>query len=135
MRYPDWEDRLGRLVEARRDMPFAWGKNDCALFAAAAVKAMTGVDFAKAFRGRYRTQRGAAAALRRYGQGTLTRTLNACFGPSVKPAFLQRGDVTMHKGAVGIVMGENAVFVGAEGERDGLVRINRAEWSKGWRIV
>ncbi len=42
-RLPDWPTRLDRYVCAMRDVPFAWGVNDCVSFAAGAVEAMTGV--------------------------------------------------------------------------------------------
>lgn len=41
-RLPDWPERLAAYVEARRHRPFAWGSNDCVLFAAGALDAMTG---------------------------------------------------------------------------------------------
>lgn len=40
-RLPDWPERLAAYVEARRHMPFDWGVNDCVLFAAGALDAMT----------------------------------------------------------------------------------------------
>lgn len=45
-------------------MPFTWGANDCALFVADAVEAMTGVDIAEDFRG-YSDEAGAFDAIRR----------------------------------------------------------------------
>ena len=50
-RLEDWPERLAAFVEARRAMPFRWGQNDCALFAADAVAAVTGVDLAERWRG------------------------------------------------------------------------------------
>jgi hypothetical protein len=37
-----WEDRLIEFIEARRNMPFEWGANDCASFAFLAVNLIVG---------------------------------------------------------------------------------------------
>lgn len=65
-RRDDWRARLSAFIADRRDDPFAWGSRDCCLFAADAVEAMTGADFAVRFRG-YSTKFGALRALRRAG--------------------------------------------------------------------
>lgn len=46
-RLPDWPERLAAYIEQRRHVPFAWGDNDCASFAAGAVAAMTGLTVAE----------------------------------------------------------------------------------------
>lgn len=52
-RLPDWETRLRSYIDSVRRTPFAYSVFDCALFAAGAVQAMTGVDPAESLRGRY----------------------------------------------------------------------------------
>lgn len=37
----DWEHRLNLFFEKKENEPFRWGKNDCCLFAAHAIRAMT----------------------------------------------------------------------------------------------
>lgn len=37
-----WEDRFIEFIEARRNMPFEWGANDCASFAFSAVNLIVG---------------------------------------------------------------------------------------------
>jgi hypothetical protein len=133
MRRADWEIRLGDYLASVADRPFAWGNHDCALHSANAVLAMTGIDFAKRFRGRYRTAIGSVRALKRYGAGTLEGTIDAMF-PTIGRAFAGRGDLVMHAGALGICVGGDGLFVGEEGGAAGLVRIPRAAWSKAWRI-
>lgn len=61
-RLHDWPERLAGFLDSRQGEPFAWGSNDCALFAADAVQAITGVDLAREFRG-YSDEEGAATAL------------------------------------------------------------------------
>lgn len=50
-RLPDWPARMRALIADRLHMPFEWGKHDCALFAADAVVAQTGIDPAEDLRG------------------------------------------------------------------------------------
>lgn len=66
-RRADWPERLAEFLGERREMPFRWGVNDCALFACAAIEVMTGMDPAAAFRGQYSTARGAARKMSAYG--------------------------------------------------------------------
>lgn len=59
-----WDtDALHRYLTARMKMPFAWATNDCATFAADGILAMTGVDVAADFRGKYSDEASAAAAI------------------------------------------------------------------------
>lgn len=134
-RYPDWEVRLAAYLEPLRTRPFAWGDHDCCTFAAGAVAAMTGVDPMPEFRGRYSTAIGSARALRRFGQVTLAATLGAKFR-QVPPALCHRGDIVMSDGLLGIGWGTFLFAVGREGDREGLVRIDRAKWVApiAWRV-
>ena len=50
--------------------PFAWGKQDCCLFAADGVQAITGVDIAQDFRGNYTDQTSAFALIKSITGGT-----------------------------------------------------------------
>lgn len=134
IRRSDWEPRLGGLIAERRAWPFAWGSHDCALWAAAWVEAVTGIDLGGPYRGTYDDAAGAAAALRAHGAGTLVRTLDSHFH-RVHRASAQRGDLALHQGGVGGVWVADAYFVGLEGERDGLVRIPRRQWSLAWRVA
>ncbi|MBB1247466.1 DUF6950 family protein [Rhizobium sp. G21] len=63
----DWRSRLIAFLEARERAGFAWGARDCLMMTADAHVAMTGRDFAAAYRGRYRSESGAARMLRRNG--------------------------------------------------------------------
>ncbi|KKC24936.1 DUF6950 family protein [Sphingomonas sp. SRS2] len=137
-RHHDWETRLGAYLRECRDVPFAWGKHDCCTFVGGAVLAMTGVDHIAAFRGHYRTARGAARALRRFGRGTLVKTVTSKAKP-IKVALAQRGDVVLVDDgqggeAVAIVLGAFAVGVGAHGDQEGLIKIERAAWRRAWRV-
>jgi hypothetical protein len=137
MRYPDWEVRLAEYLEPLRDQPFQWGVNDCAIFAAGAVKAMTGTDPMRGLRG-YRSDAAAERTLRERGQGTLIRTLNAMF-ERVPVGMAHRGDLVLVEGALGIAMGDVAFQVGQHGTHEGLIRQPRvvagvSNWKKAWRV-
>jgi hypothetical protein len=133
-RLPDWEARLTDYLEPLRERPHVYGRHDCALFAAGAVQAMTGVDPIPELRGRYSTARGSIYALRKYGAGSLADTLTAKFGEPVHPAHAKRGDLVMDEKAVGVAMGDYAIFVARDGERVGLMQVLREEWTNAWRV-
>lgn len=42
-RIDGWEDAFAAFIENRRNLPFAWGSNDCLVFCRDAVEAITGV--------------------------------------------------------------------------------------------
>ena len=77
-RYPDWQLRLEAFVRERRNVPFAWGSNDCALFVADAVQALTGEHLCPELRG-HRDVREALRMLDRLGglRGLGTTALGA----------------------------------------------------------
>lgn len=58
---------LPEFLRVARARPFAWGRHDCALFAADWVLNETGHDPAAAWRGRYRSEAGAARAIEAAG--------------------------------------------------------------------
>ena len=113
MRLPDWPERLADFVRARRKMPFAYGANDCALFAADAVHAMTGVDPAAEYRG-YSDER---EALRIIKDADGMRGLVSL--PEKPAGMAQRGDVVIvlieGRETFGVCVGENYAAPGVDG--------------------
>lgn len=122
-RLKDWDDRLGSYLAAATEAVREGREHFCALFAAGAVEAQTGENPAEAFRGRY-----AETA------ENLERTIDGLFAERPK-ALARRGDLAWHDGAVGVVIGSDALFVGenAAGEPD-LVRVPRRDWVKAWGV-
>jgi hypothetical protein len=90
MRLIAWPELLADFIESRRAAPFEWGKNDCCLFCADAVLAMTGEDPATAYRGKYSTDLGARKLIKK---GAGMRGL--CPWPSKPAGFAQRGDIVL----------------------------------------
>lgn len=104
------------LVAARTEQSFAWGSQDCALFAADCVQALTGVDHAADLRGSYQTELGAAKLLAKLG-GLAAVASRA--GPEVPPLCAQAGDVGLldcgDRQSLGVCLGPHWVAAGASG--------------------
>jgi cell wall-associated NlpC family hydrolase len=89
-RYPDWPERLAQFIESKRTVPFEWGENDCLMFAADAVVAITGEDPTAAHRGQYQT--GEAVYERIREAGGLRHMLAL---PEKHRGLAQRGDIVL----------------------------------------
>ena len=135
MRRHDWQARLDAVLRDAETRPFAWGRQDCALFACDCIAAMCDEDPAARFRGRYRSGSGAYGAIRRLGgardlAGLATKVL----GASIAPAFARRGDLaeveTETGPALGVVLGREIALVAPEG----LVRVAAARARRAWRV-
>jgi hypothetical protein len=99
-RLPKWRARFSSYLIEVAGKPFEWGAHDCALHPADGVLAITGVDLAADFRGRYTTEIGAAKALKRHGSGDLASTFAAKM-PEIDPAGARVGDVVIFDGPFG----------------------------------
>lgn len=90
IRLENWPSLLTEFIESRREMPFLWGTSDCCLFAADAVQAITGTDFAAQWRGTYSDARGALAHIEAAGGVPALVPFE-----EIEPGYAQRGDVVM----------------------------------------
>lgn len=117
-RRPDWFPRLLSWLGECRAMPFAYGRHDCALFAAGAVQAMTGYDFAAGYRGRYSTLAGGLRVLRRDGFSDHVE-LAARHLPVCHPAQAMPGDLAVFAADGGrvlaVMQGQGAYVLHATG--------------------
>lgn len=114
-RLPDWQLRLEAFTRERASMPFAWGTNDCATFAAACVEAMTGVRPLPELRG-YSALQAVRLIEERGGlRGIATEVL----GEPIPAAFAAVGDVVLVRmgkaDALGICNGSCAMGPGEAG--------------------
>lgn len=130
MRLPDWETRLCGLLDAARERPFALGAWDCALFGGAVVEALTGVDIAAPYRGRYSTVRGYKRALTAQGHRDIFGPFDT-LGERVPLALLRRGDIVSDGSAVGMLWHGCALFVRPDA---GFERVPLRAVLHGWRI-
>ena len=116
-RLNDWRARFDAACDEMRLKPFEWGGNDCAAgLAANLVLALTGVDVAADYRGRYKTRAGALRAMKAAGFASLG-DLAASFLPEHEhPSMARVGDIVTVETAdafgegFGVVNGER-VFV------------------------
>lgn len=69
-RLDGWRPAFVAAIDAHRGHAFVWGEHDCAILAADCVLAVTGIDPAEPFRGRYATKKEAAAVLAEAGYET-----------------------------------------------------------------
>lgn len=117
-RHPDWPERLAAFVESRRHVPFAWGSNDCATFAADAVLAMTGRDPLVMMRGLWQCSFGAQMAMRTSG-GLAWAARRQLGRPLQQPAAAPRGAVVCARveglAILGVHMGAWWCAPGAQG--------------------
>lgn len=131
-RHNDWPERLASFVQGRLGAPFAWGSNDCCLFAADAIQALTGDDPGAALRGTYTDAAGAVQVLAgRTPADLATELLGA---PLATPAFARRGDIVCQeidgRQTLGVCVGEQWCAPGD----DGLVFQPMSQVALAWRV-
>lgn len=135
-RLPDWPERLAAMVEARRNQPFAWGEQDCCMFAADCAQALTGRDPAALWRGRYATEAEAEAFLAPGGglEGTVAAAMALFGAEEVPPLMAGRGDWALvlvgNQMLVGVVLGG---LIATTGD-DGLAFVPLRRAIRAWRI-
>jgi cell wall-associated NlpC family hydrolase len=138
-----WPEDLHAFIEARKSEPFAWGKNDCCIFAADAILAMTGIDVAADYRGKsYSDEAGAFAELHQVTGGATVEdaAVYAAGKYGLKslpsPLFAQRGDLVLFNGDAGLALGivhlngRHALVVSTKG----LARVPVKNCLKAWRV-
>jgi hypothetical protein len=94
-RKQNWHNGLFELIRSRRDAPFEWGKNDCTLFAADCVEAITGVDLAADYRDKYSSEVGAYKLLKKEFEGDIGRAVERFLGEGIPPLRARRGDIVL----------------------------------------
>lgn len=135
-RFVDWRRRLAAVIELRRRTPVVFGEHDCALFCADCVRAMTGVDLAAAFRGRYATVDEALTALRDAGHEDLCSFV-ATMLPEIKTSEARIGDVMaipsdLTGWALGVCNGESVTVLDAA--RGCLGSLDRSYATRAFRV-
>lgn len=109
MRLYEWEARLSAYVVRVAREGFAPGRHDCALFAAGAVEALTGVDPAAEWRGRYDSVPAGLQLIRAAGHADHIAAAAALL-PAIPAAQVLPGDLAVVDGdggeeALGVVQG------------------------------
>jgi hypothetical protein len=124
--------RLDALVHARTSRPFAWGVQDCALWAADCVLAITGTDLAADLRA-HRTARQALRTIRDHGG--LFAIATRALGPATGVHNATEGDVLLvgmgKRVALGVLLpGQMVVGPGITG----LCAAPLSDALCGWRV-
>lgn len=119
-RIDGWRKALDEYITTTDRAVFEWGKLDCAIFAANAVEAMTGVDLYEDFRGTYSTERGAFQAIRDAGFDNYIDLLEDRLGASVASSELTLGDLAVVEApgmvaCLGIVAGSHIAVMTIRG--------------------
>lgn len=116
-RQPDWQLRFEAFIASRLSAPFVWGSNDCAVFAADCVQALTGQDPAPAGLRAHSTEKQALRALKRHGG--VAGIATAVLGQPVPASQANIGDVVLckagHRDMLAICNGGSALAPSARG--------------------
>lgn len=128
-RLSDWEARLSDYLQERREMPFKYGSNDCAHFAAGAVQAITGEDVMADINS-YTSKTGSLKAIKQADADSLEQVIDRKF-TDLPIGFASTGDLAFYDGSVGVVLGGRAAFV----SEDGFALIPRDQWTKAWGVA
>jgi hypothetical protein len=133
-RRPDWEQRLTEYLAGLSARGHRYGRHDCMLLTAGAIKAQTGKDLARGHRGKYKTAKGAAKHLKSLGFRDAAAMLDTLL-PEREVAFARRGDIVLDgEGAPGVCLGSTAAFVDATEGVVGMKTRPRSEWVKAWGV-
>ena len=121
---------LDALIAERRLMPFARGTNDCCMFAADAVLAMTGRDLAADWRGTYSDDRGALRLIQQLGG---LAEIGAMAGDPIPPLCADVGDVGLVEveGVEALAVCVGAVWLAPMAQGLGAARLEDARMA--WR--
>jgi hypothetical protein len=135
VRLENWPSLLAAFLADEK--PFAWGSRDCCLFAADAVLCITGLDPAIDFRGRYKTAKGAARVLKKYGglEGAV-EVIALDHGMMEVPVGLaQRGDVVLIDSPRGLALAVVNLKGGVTAQGpDGVIHHDIRVAHRAWRV-
>lgn len=116
----DWRDHLNAYLAEIKSAPIDWGVHDCGVgLASRAIEAMTGVDIAAQWRGRYGSATAALRMLRDDGFVDL-EALVCSLLPAVHPSTGQIGDIALMPtadalDALGVVVGDRILVLTGTG--------------------
>lgn len=131
MRREDWVFQMWSVVNDHMDAEFVWGVNDCCLFAARVVDAMTDSDHELDLLSQYSDEETALAYIAAHG--SLALAISAHLGDETD-GRAQRGDVVIcaNEGnpCAGICVGSTVAAV----SKEGLVFIPRQDITNRWAI-
>lgn len=96
IRRQDWPERLEAFVRERRNTPFAWGTNDCVVYACDAVLLMCDWDPLEGIRGTYDSEVSAKRIV--VDQGGMAQFFDRRFRRHRYNLDAKRGDIALMPG-------------------------------------
>jgi hypothetical protein len=93
-RLDGWRPAFIAAIDAHRPHAFGWGSHDCAILTADCILAVTGMDPAENFRGRYDSAESAKAALAEAGFDTAVDVVAQHFA-EIHPSQAIVGDIAV----------------------------------------
>jgi hypothetical protein len=135
-RISNWPRALADYVAANQHKAFAWGKQDCIMFACGAIEAITGKDPAHHWRGQYASALGAARIFRNWGGfEEMVSTIAGAEGFDEQPvAMARRGELVLLQKRwpnSGVCLGMWSAFAG----KNNIVMVKTAECYRSWRVA
>lgn len=95
MRIEHWELKLDEQIKLYRNQKFEYGVSDCAIFVCSVLKAITGTDYYKQFKGLYSTRMNALKIIAK--EGSLTNLVTKTFEiEPLPPKYAMRGDPVLY---------------------------------------
>lgn len=139
-RLEDWQSKLTDYLLNAERVPFRYGHQDCGLFVAGAIRAMTGIDVASTLRGytnRTEAFRRIAALCGQTTMEAVAGYIAAAHGIPEAPILLaQRGDAVMlrsgRRSSLGIVAMHGTEILTPY--RSGLLRLPLSHAHRAWHI-
>ena len=131
MKVEGWQGVLYDYLERSQSLMFAWGENDCCLWVARFVDAVTGSEHARESEGQYNTEGGAYAYLESKG---FFKTSDIADAYLMKKPIQKagRGDLVMIEGgALGICDGRRSYFFV---ENKGLTALLTLKCLRAWEV-
>lgn len=135
-RITNWPIALATFMESRKNTRFAWGKHDCCMFAADAIRTITGVDLAATYRG-YDSKEACREIIELHGgMAGLMESITAAHGlKECQIAFAKRGDLVLIDGSIGETIGIIALnSKPCAPARRGYTFADKADVIKAWSI-
>jgi len=133
VRVQGWELFLVEAIEKARKEPFQWGVHDCATWSFDVRFVLTDEDSASIWRGKYKTEAGAAKMLRKLKCKTVEDLALSILGlPLPNVLFAQRGDMVIggEERALGICIGSDSLFL----LPSGWTSLPTETCSKAWKV-
>lgn len=96
MRLDNWQNNLSLFIEEKRNVPFDFPNWNCLFWTIGCVEQVIGQDYLAAYRGQFKTEKGAAKLLRKIDKVDTSQAFLEKYFGEVKPvAFARKGDIVL----------------------------------------